>query len=77
MWLLVLKPFHLGDDVHTIDAAVGPEVQKDEIPAHLLKGVASIRIQPFQVLGQLGANIQKLLSMFIFITCSEASTWPN
>ena len=49
-----LEAFQVGDDVHAVDAAVGPKVQQDELAAQSAQAQAAAYVEPLQVGRKLG-----------------------
>ena len=50
----LLQLFELRQDVHAIDAAVGPEIEEDELPFQVRLGKGLFGIEPLHSLGKLG-----------------------
>jgi hypothetical protein len=44
--IFLLEPAQLGDDVHAVDATVGPEVEQDDFAAQLFQRQRPRDVQP-------------------------------
>ena len=51
--VLLLELLQVGQDVHAVDAAVGPEVEQDELALQIRLGKRSASVEPLQPLGKL------------------------
>ena len=47
--VLLLQPLEIGDDVHAVDAAVGPEVQEDDASLEVGHRKGPVHIEPLGV----------------------------
>jgi hypothetical protein len=53
--------FQVGDNVHTVDAAIRPEVEQHDFAAQVTERERLVGIQPFQRGGKVGHAGQRVL----------------